>query len=326
MDKNDFEKFNLLIKSAHKKNGWFTEDFVRTAIKALAYNLTKKSLTKFVKTFPKHKTSDKSKRVKDIGVIMAGNIPLVGFHDFVSVLMTGNKFTGKLSSEDNQLLPAIAKVLIKAEPVFKDYISFVKDKLNNIDAVIATGSDNTSRYFEYYYRQYPKIIRKSRSSIAILNGKETQEELEELQNDLFLYFGLGCRNVSKIYVPFNYNIKDLLNASKRFKFLTENEKYYNNYRYNKAIFTVIRTKHIDNGYVLLKEDKALVSPISVINYEYYNNKEELNKNLTSSLDKLQCIITNDGYFKNSIPFGKSQYPELTDYADGINTVDFLYNL
>jgi len=318
-----YDSFINLIKVQKNYNAWFTEEFVKYAINEISEWLTESNLNIFIEKYPEVK---KVNMPKNIGVIMAGNIPLVGFHDFLCVLITGNKFIGKLSSKDSQLLVLVAEILIKIDYEFNDYINFEEKHLKNIDAIIATGSNNTSRYFEYYFGKYPHIIRKSRCSAAILNGKETKEELAKLADDIFIYFGLGCRNVSKLYVPENYNFNHFFEAVEKYNYLYEHNKYANNYDYNRSILLVNQIQHFDNGFLLLKESEEYFSPISIIYFEYYKDVIKLAEKINTLNDILQCIITKDINFADRIDFGNSQRPELKDYADNIDTIDFLTRL
>ena len=259
---------------------------------------------------------------KTVALIMAGNIPLVGFHDFLSTLITGNKVLVKLSSNDKILLPFIAEYLIEAEPLLKDQISFSEGKLEDFDAVIATGSDNTSRYFEHYFGKKPNIIRRNRNSVAILSGNETNEELAALGEDIFRYYGLGCRSVSKLFVPINYKFDTLFEALYPFNRIIDQHKYANNYDYNKAVYLMSLFKILENGFLMLKEDKNYASPIATVFYEFYESPEELKIRLTNEKDRIQCLVAN-GFMADEVPFGQTQKPSLTDYADNIDTVDFL---
>jgi hypothetical protein len=243
----------------------------------------------------------------------------------ICVLISGHKLIAKLSSQDDVLIPFIADELIKIEPEFKDAIEFV-DQLKGMDAVIATGSDNTSRYFDYYFSKYPNIIRKNRTSIAILMGDENANELKDLGKDLFSYFGLGCRNVSKLFLPDGYDIKKLIPHLENFKYIIDHNKYGNNYFYRKSIFLVNQIEHLDNGFALFHHNDQLVSPISVIYYNYYKDLNSLKNQLIPMKDKIQCIVGNEGFIGNSVQFGKAQMPEIWDYADNIDTLDFLTKL
>ncbi|MBN2638784.1 MAG: hypothetical protein JXR65_06825 [Bacteroidales bacterium] len=315
------DQLNAEAGRAKNYNGWFDELLVRNALLALGESLSEESLNRWVSGY---EFSDKEE--KTVGVIMAGNVPAVGFHDFLTVLMSGNKVLAKMSSEDNKLLPAIADLLISIEPEFEPKIIFAEGTIKNFDAVIATGSNNTARYFEYYFGKYPHVIRKNRNGIAVLTGNETHEELQALADDVFLYYGLGCRNVAKLFLPENYNFEPLLSLLSQYPKVAENHKYHNNYDYNKAIFLVNKTKHLDTGNLLLIENESFSSPVSVLNYEFYQSQTALRNYLMTRQDQIQCVISEAGFLNNTVPFGKSQQPELWDYADGVDTMDFLLKL
>jgi hypothetical protein len=313
------------IENAVHHNAWFTKENVEHALTALCLLLDETSLKRWLSEYPDIK-KDKP-NCKRVGVVMAGNIPMVGFHDFLCVLITGHSFTGKLSSNDNRLLPAVAGLLITIEPEFADKIEFREEPLKSFDAVIATGSNNTSRYFNYYFGKYPNIIRKNRNAIAVLDGKESAEDLQRLSDDIFLYFGLGCRNVSKLYIRDNFDFDLFFKSIEHWRSaLMMHNKYMNNYSYNRSIYLVNEVKHLDNGFLLLKEAEPIVSPISVLNYEYYTDTNELEVKLNLNADKIQCIVSSPNLLKNSVVFGKSQSPNLNDYADGVDTLRFLLNL
>ena len=253
---------------------------------------------------------------------MAGNIPLVGFHDLLSVLVSGNNAIIKLSSDDNVLLPFIIKKLIEINPEFEQKIQFVEEiKNKKMDAVIATGSDVSAKYFDYYFKNAKKIIRKNRKSVAILDGTESKKELEELAIDVFAYFGLGCRNVSKIFLPKGYKLDQLFEAFYPFQNVIEHKKYANNYDYNKAIYLMGSHEIIENGFLLLKEDTSLQSPLAMLYYEYYSNLEKVENFIKENKHQLQCVVS-----KNDTVFGQTQNPNLWDYADGVDTVEFLREL
>ncbi len=317
-------KLDVLCSELKYYNGWYDEVNVRQMLFSLGKSLKIEKLLKWAEKY--NPSISELKDEKIIAVVMAGNIPAVGFHDFLSVLITGNKLLAKLSTDDDKLIPAIAELLISIEPEFKPNIKFTTDPLKSFDAVIATGSNNTSRYFDYYFSAYPHIIRKNRNGIAVISGNESDIELDGLASDIFNYYGLGCRNVSKVFVPENYDFNRLLEVLSKREDVAENHKYFNNYEYNKAIFLVNGRKHFDAGNVLLVEDTSIASPISVLNYEFYNNIGEAKKIIEMDADKIQCIVTNNEAFPDRILFGKSQQPELWDYADGVDTVEFLLNL
>lgn len=306
------------IENAKHHNGWFTEENVLFSFQQWANVLSKENLTRWVSQYD----IPSSQNPKTVAIIMAGNIPLVGFHDFLSVLISGNKVLVKQSSNDNLFLPILVDFLILKAAGFEELIEFTDGKLENFDAVIATGSNNTARYFEYYFSQKPHIIRKNRVSTAVLNGSETEEELKLLGKDIFRYFGLGCRNVSKLYVPENYDFDQFFKSIFDWKDLINHSKYANNYDYNKAVYLMSDFKILDNGFVLLKEDESLHSPIGVIFYEYYSDKDKLKSQIEARSDQLQCVVSK-GFVENSIPFGKTQQPKLWDYADGVDVMEFL---
>ena len=257
---------------------------------------------------------------------MAGNIPLVGFHDFICIMMSGHKIVAKLSSDDNRLLPAIASKLIEVEPEFAGQITYSEDKLTNFDAVIATGSNNTSRYFEYYFRNVPHIIRMNRNGVAVLTGSETKEELSLLGEDIFMYFGLGCRSISKVFVPKSYSFEGFFRAIENYKYVADHNKYYNNYEYYKSIYLINSVKHFDNGFLLMKEDIGFASPPAVLFYEEYENLKNLNNRLELEKNEIQCIVSHQKDVAGAISLGCAQKPDLWDYADGVDTIEFMLNL
>ncbi len=320
------DEIEFTLRKAKAENGWFTIENIKFALQNWADALSEENLNKWTSKYNLDSFSDTSvKNPKTIAIIMAGNVPLVGFHDFLSVLITGNKVLAKLSSNDKTLLPFIAKKLVSIEPEFNNYIEFTEGRLGNFDAVIATGSNNTSRYFEYYFSKYPNIIRKNRNSVAILTGNETEEDLNLLADDIFQYFGLGCRNVSKLYVPEGYVFEKFFKAIYRWKEIIHNNKYINNYDYNKAVYLMDSFPLLDNEFLLLKEDSGFSSPIAVLFYEKYTSLSNLKNTLKTHAENLQCVVTKET-IDNAVPFGKTQSPELWDYADGVDSVDFLLNL
>lgn len=315
-----FDVFKTHIKRAKEYNGWFTDENVLFSLENWSKSLAKEKLTKWTSNY-----SFTEKTSKTIAIIMAGNIPLVGFHDFLSVLISGNSVLVKLSSNDKHFLPLIAKYLEHVEPNFKGKIIFTDKELDTFDAVIATGSNNTARYFEYYFGKYPSIIRKNRNSVAVLTGNETQEELNGLGEDIFRYFGLGCRSVSKLFIPKEYDFDKLFKAIFKYGDIINYNKYQNNYDYNKAVYLMSLFKLQENGFLMLKEDPSYSSPIATLFYEYYSSENELIEKLKNDIDKIQCIVGTIE-INNSISFGKTQTPNLWDYADDIDTIDFIHNL
>lgn len=329
-----FDGMQHQFKLARENNGWFTQENILFALEGWAASLTQEKLTLWLKNYETafakmDQTTTNVSEEKTIAVIMAGNIPLVGFHDFLSVLISGHHFVGKQSSNGKHLLPYIAKYLEYAESSFKGRIAFTEEKLPAHDAVIATGSDNTARYFEYYFGKKPNIIRKNRNSVAVLTGEETEEQLKALGEDIFRYYGLGCRNVSKILVPENYNFDAFFNAIYPWNDIMNGAKYANNYDYNKAVYLMSLFDLLENGFLMLKEDKSYGSPIATLFYEKYDSLEGLITTLASDSDKIQCVVGSNFHESvqdSIVSFGKTQKPELHDYADGIDTIAFLTSL
>jgi hypothetical protein len=317
--KNDlfFDAFSDLIKLSQSHNGWYTPENVYFSIQSWAKALSQENLNQWLSAY-----TVETAQSKRIALILAGNIPLVGFHDFLSVLITGHTVLIKTSSNDQHLLPFLAKYITAIAPQYADKIHFVEGKLENFDAVIATGSNNTARYFEYYFKDKPSIIRKSRNSVAVLNGKETKEQLLALGEDIFRYFGLGCRNVSKLFVPKGYTFDAFFEAIFDYQDVIHYEKYANNYDYNKAVFLMSNFKLLDNGFLTLKEDKSPASPISSVFYEFYDDINDLQTRLEAEKDQIQCIVS-DKLTKDSIDFGQTQHPKLWNYADNVDTISFL---
>jgi len=309
------------VEQARHHNGWFTEDNILFSLQQWGDLLTEENLNKWLSNY----NFNKEDEPKTVGIVMAGNIPLVGFHDFLCVLLSGNKVLAKLSSNDKVLLPYLSKYLIQQEPSLANRIEFIDGKMENFDAVIATGSNNTSRYFEYYFGNKPNIIRKNRNSVAVLTGNEAEKELKALGEDIFRYYGLGCRNVSKIYVPKDYDFDALFKALYDYKDIIHQHKYANNYDYNKAVYLMSEFKILDNGFLVLKEDEALTSPISALFYSYYDDESSLREKLEELDEQIQCIVSSRT-LENEVKFGETQKPSLKDYADGIDTMEFLLKL
>lgn len=310
------EAFEMLVDSARQENAWFTKASIQMALQGLEQFLYTEQLTKWTRSY-----TLQPEKSKTVALVLAGNIPLVGFHDFLCVLISGHHVQLKLSSKDSKLFRYIIKHLVWLEPRFEKLISIKEDKLENFDAVIATGGDNSARYFEYYFGKYPHIIRKNRTSCAILTGTESDADLNALGNDIFSYFGLGCRNVSKVYVPQGYDLARILSSLDHYKDIIHHHKYCNNYDYQKSILLVNSSPFLDNGFILLQESNKLVSPISVLYYEYYKDREELKSNVKAIEEKLQCIVGK--VEPATINFGQAQYPLLWDYADQIDALKFL---
>ena len=304
------------LKLSEINNPWFSKQNVLISLDSIAKMLNKKSLQDWLSNYSVTNCNLK------VLLITAGNIPCVGFHDLLCVLITGNKVIIKFSSKDNILLPFLIKNLIKIEPSFANQITISNTIIKEgFDAVIATGSDSSAKYFNYYFNKSKCIIRKNRRSIAILDGNESKQELEGLAEDVFLYYGLGCRNVSKIFVPFDYDFDKLFQVFYKYKDVLLNSKYCNNYDYNKAVFLMNSDSLLENGFIILKEDNSIQSPIAMLFYQFYNDIAEVNKYILENEQLFQCVVA-----KNKMQFGQTQFPQLHDYADNVDTIKFLNKL
>ena len=313
---NKDDEWAQTIQKAYQKNTWFTPFFTTLSARHIAtHYLQKEALEKWVNSYtvPDDFTPQK------IGIVMPGNIPLVGFHDFLCAFMSGHKQVIKLSSKDDVLLPYLVHVMALENKEVENEILFA-DRLNGLDAYLATGSNNSSRYFEQYFGKFPHIIRRNRTSVAILTGHESEDELEKLSDDIHLYFGLGCRNVTKIYVPEEYDFVPFIKAMDKYKYFEDHHKYKNNYDYQLSLLLLNHQFYMTNGTTLLTENKNIFSPISTVHYEYYRDAGILAQALEQNED-VQCIVGN-----RYIPFGQAQQPTLSQYADGVDTMDFLVNL
>ena len=309
-----------LAEKAGNENAWFTESNVILSIKGIEALLQRKRLESWTTSY-----SPEPPTAKTIGVAMAGNIPLVGFHDFLCVLIAGHRLKAKPSTHDTVLLKFIYAKLLELEPRFAENVSF-EDTLKGVDAMIATGSDNTARYFEYYFRNIPHIIRKNRASCAVVQGWETSDEFALLGQDVFSYFGLGCRNVSKLFVPEEFDFGPLIKSWETFQPLIDHHKFANNYSYQKSIMLLDQVPFLDGEFILLRAHNNLVSPIAMLYYEKYKSLEELKSKIEGDKEKLQVVVSAKGWFSGSIPFGKAQLPEVNDYADKVDTMQFLVSL
>jgi hypothetical protein len=322
--KNPDEELKQLIQNAHYSNGWFTAIETANAIKGISLMMDEKDLDIWLSTVSADKPASGSKIV---GLVLAGNIPLVGFHDVLSVLVSGHIALIKSSSQDKLLLPYILNKLIEIEPEFSNQVKFT-DRLGGFDAVIATGSTNTSRYFDYYFAKVPNIIRKSRNSIAVLRGDESVNDLFLLGKDIFSYYGLGCRNVSKIFVPKGYDFRVFFESIEVYNTVANHHKYCNNYDYNKSIYLINKDKHFDNNFLLVKQDERLASPLAVLYYEEYDHISTVENKIKLDTEQIQCIVSKHHLKVDNqvVGFGESQQPKLWDYADGVNTLEFLLSL
>lgn len=307
---------------AHTQNNWFTVDNSLSALKAIVDEyLSEDALQSWLSQYPKPAEFVARK----VGLVMAGNIPAVGFHDLLCVLVSGHQAVVKLSSQDFVLIKELIKLISDIKPDLGQQIE-LSERMNHVDALIATGSDNSARYFEYYFANKPHIIRKNRSSVGVLRGDESPGELLSLGRDVLTYFGLGCRSISKIFVPQGYTFDGFYEAIEPLGDVFLNHKFKNNYDYNKSIYLVNRMPFLDNGFLLLKEDPALVSPISVLFFEYYTDLPDLQQKINNLADKTQCVASQGAWYTHSVPFGQTQCPRLSDYADGVDTMAFLMRL
>ncbi len=302
------------VNAAYQQNKWFTPVNVEYALQSAVHSFLKKE--KLERWLLEYELKHGASPMK-VGIIMAGNIPLVGLHDLLSVIVTGNKALIKLSSKDNILLPFLMKELLKINPELVNKIE-ITDRLNHVNAIIATGSNNTSRYFEYYFNRFPKILRRNRGSVAVLSGNETKGDLLNLGTDIFRYFGLGCRNVSKLFVPEGYSFDDFFSGICGFGDVVYHNKYKNNYDYNRTLLLMNKTPFLTNDFLILQENTPVSSPVATLYYEKYSSKEDLQNKIASAQNDIQCIVG-----ENYVPFGKSQEPELWDYADNTDTVRFI---
>ncbi len=320
-----FRNVNLsfpVLQEAYIQNNWFTIDMQMKALHAWADLLEAENLNLWL---DKYHLSEGSE-MKTIAIIMAGNIPLVGLHDLICVLVSGHKAMIKPSSDDSVLIKWVVKELISKNPEFENLIVLAEDhNMKNFDAVIATGSNNSHRYFDYYFKNKPNLLRKNRNSLAVLTGNETVDELDKLADDIFLYFGLGCRNVSKVLLPQGFKLDPMILAFERYKDMIHHNKYANNYTYHKAIFLMNLAPHLDNGFLILKQDDLIASPLSVLLFQFYENLEEVKSFIHAHQDEIQCVVGN-GEIEGMVAFGQSQNPGLADYADGVDTIAFLKSL
>jgi len=307
------------VDKALQDNAWFTGESVKTMLSAIGESLQKEALEQWIAGY----SLPEKMPGQNVAVVMAGNVPAVGFHDLLCVLAAGHKVLAKPSSRDDRLIKQVAEVLSAIDPELGSAIQFTDDKLSGMDAVFATGSNNSARYFEYYFRDIPHIIRKNRNGVAVLSGKESKEELVGLGEDIFTYFGMGCRNVTKLYIPKSYDLKILLGVLDSFSPLHQHHKYGNNVDYYRTIYLMNQVDFLDNGILLLKEDPAIASPVGVVFYERYSEIGLVQKELELHREEIQCIVSTDPQISGAILPGSTQEPMPWDYADGVDTIRFL---
>ncbi len=312
----EHETARAAVALSFHKNGWFTEKEVKRSLNYWSEALTEENLTAWLAPYDlKYHAS------LDVGLILAGNIPLVGFHDIVCTLLAGHRAIIKPSSSDHALIEWLMELLVDINPEAKLWFEIRMNQMNSFDAVIATGSNNSARYFEQYFGNVPHIIRKNRTSVAVLDGNESEEELKGLVEDILSYYGLGCRNVTKVFVPRDYDLNKIFAASLPFAYVMNNNKYANNYAYHRTLMMMEQKDVLENDVLLITPSESLFSPVSVLHCEAYDNRKELSIKLEALTDDIQCVVSRD-----QIPFGKAQRPDLQDYADGVDTMSFLRNL
>ena len=315
LTEQEYQTFDRTVRQAYQRNGWFTPEQVRHAAKELAVMLAPGQLEAWLRRYAE---LGRERPERTIGIIMAGNVPFVGFHDLMCVLLAGHRAKVKPASEDAGLTPAITALLGCIAPELAEKVEFASGKLGEVDALIATGSNNTARYFEHYFGHLPRIVRKGRTSVAVLDGTETDQELAALGEDVFRYFGLGCRNVGKVFIPRDFDLDRLFRAFFPWQAVIQHHKYANNYEYNRAVWLLDRVPITENGFLLMKEDTALNSPVAALYYERYSDRAVVEARLEEESGKLQCVIGH-----GHLPFGSGQCPGPADYADGVDTMAFL---
>ena len=308
------EGLDKVIEIAETYNNWFIPKFVNDAIQGIGLWLNTAELSAFTKNL-------REIQPRMVALVCAGNLPLVCFHDLLCILISGHKVLIKLSGDDKVLPPFFLKLLCHFEPAFEQQIFFADGKLGSFDAVIATGSNNTAGHLRHYFGKYPHIIRQSRGSLAILDGSESDEELRLLGRDIFQYFGLGCRNVSKLMVPKNYSFNRFFESIVDYGFVVNNKKYGNNYDYHRAIYLLESIPFLDNNFLMIREQTALLSPVAVLHYQFYDSPAEIEQYLREQSENIQCVVG-----KGHVPYGYSQSPVISDFADKVDTLDFLVNL
>ena len=324
LNKEFFKEFSELLEQEPVLNPWFTRESLMEALRGIASMLEEEVLHKWLDPYGIKDIAPGAQRT--VGLVLAGNIPLVGFHDIMSVLASGHKVLAKPSSKDDRLIRKVAEVLSDIDTEIGSRIQLTDDKLSGMDAVIATGSDNSARYFEYYFRKIPHIIRKNRNGVAVLTGGESEDELAALGKDIFSYFGMGCRNVTKLYIPESYDLKVLLGVLDRFHHLYQHNKYGNNVDYYRTMYLMNQVTFLDNGVLLVKEDPSIASPVGVVFYERYSEIGFVQQELELHRQEIQCIVSTNAEIDGAIQPGSTQIPMPWDYADGVDTIRFLMEL
>jgi hypothetical protein len=315
----EYTELDQAVRSAQQHNGWATEENVRHALGAWGTLLNNEGLRQWTERYPalnEHRSAPRT-----VGAILAGNVPLVGLHDVLCIWLSGHRARVKTSSQEPRLIPLLMTTLDRFAPGTLDAVHFAPEQLGAVEALIATGSNNTARYFDHYFGHLPRIVRRNRVSVAVLDGSEGPEQLQALGEDVFRYFGLGCRNVSKVFVPQDFVLDRLFEALYPWHPIAQHNKYGNNYEYTRALWLLDGVTFLDNGFLLLKEDAQFASPVATLFYERYNDRAELDKRLAEHAGELQCVVS-----QRDVPFGHAQQPALWDYADGEDTLAFLLGL
>ncbi|MBK7943823.1 MAG: acyl-CoA reductase [Flavobacteriales bacterium] len=316
---SEYAALDAAVRTAWQHNGWSTEENVRFALSAWGDSLSAESIAEWASRYPSLALGREKERT--VGLILAGNVPLVGLHDVISVWLSGHWARVKCSSQEPDLIPALMNVLDHFAPGTASRITITREKLGAVEAIIATGSDNTARYFEHYFGHLPRIVRKNRVSVAVIDGSESEAELAMLGEDVFRYFGLGCRNVSKLLLPRGYDLDRIFGALFPWKEIVHHKKYGNNYDYTRALWMLDRVPFLENGFLLLKEDAAIASPVAALFHQSYDDATQVEDYIATQAARIQCVVG-----KGRIPFGQAQRPALWDYADGVDTMRFLLEL
>ncbi len=324
LNEKHFIEFASIIETEHIYNPWFTKEYILEALRGISQMVKEEVLFRWLEMY--EPPGFPAEKQKTVGLILAGNIPLVGFHDLLCVLAAGFKVLAKPSSKDDRLVKKVTELLLDIDPDLGSRIEFADEKLFGMDAIIATGSNNSARYFEYYFRDIPHIIRKNRNGVAVLTGQESEKELAGIGKDIFTYFGMGCRNVTKLYIPREYDLKILLGVLDRYHPLYQHNKYANNVDYYRTMYLMNQASLLDNEVLLLKEDSAIASPVGVVFYERYSEISWVEDLLASRKEEIQCVVSVHPEIEGAIPPGSTQEPMPWDYADGVDTIRFLNEL
>ncbi len=314
--------FGIKLKEAEAKNPWFTRENIMTALGAIESAFLK---PEFLSAFSaRYQLTGTNSRV--VGLVMAGNIPMVGFHDLLCVFLSGHKALVKYSEKDNVLIPHLVQLMIKTDPRAAKYFQST-DRLRGFDAIIATGSNNSARYFEYYFGKYPHIIRRNRNGVGVVHKGISTDDLYLLGKDVFSYFGLGCRNVSKLYIEEGFDLPVLMDNWTQFNDITQHNKYKNNFDYTYALYLLNKEEFYSNDCLIVKPDVMIPSRIASVHYEYYSNEAALQSALENASDAIQCVVSGrPELYSDGVHFGESQTPRLDQFADGVDTMAFLSNL